>query len=161
MRNARGFLFTDEAGTGNREQGVQMAAAADYRELTVWQEALMLAELVYCATKNFPAEERFGLTFQVRRAAASVPSCIAEGNARSSTRDYLRFLSMASGSLAEVETQLVLSARVGYLPQSANDELMLKLRGVHKLLHALKRVLGQKDVVGSSPFPVPRSRSSN
>jgi four helix bundle protein len=54
-----------------------MAAAADYRELTVWQEALMLAELVYCATKNFPAEERFGLTFQVRQAAASVPSCIA------------------------------------------------------------------------------------
>jgi four helix bundle protein len=138
-----------------------MASVSDYRELKVWQEALALAELVYGVTQRFPADERFGLISQVRRAVVSVPSCIAEGNARSSTRDYLRFLSMACGSLAEVETQLVLSARLGYLPESDNDELMLKLRGVHKLLHALKRALSRKDTVPSSPFPIPRSRSSN
>ena len=135
-----------------------MASVSDYRELRVWQEALALAELVYGATKCFPADERFGLTSQVRRAAVSVPSCIAEGNARSSTRDYLRFLSMASGSLAEVETQLVLCARLGYLPESESKELLQKLRGVHKLLHAMKRALNQKDAARSSLFPISRSR---
>jgi four helix bundle protein len=138
-----------------------MASVTDYRELKVWQEALALAELVYSATQRFPADERFGLTSKVRRAVVSVPSCIAEGNARSSTRDYLRFLSMASGSLAEVETQLVLSARLGYLPKPENDGLMRKVRGVHKLLQAMKHALSQKDTAPSSPFPVPRSRSSN
>jgi four helix bundle protein len=138
-----------------------MASVSDYRELKVWQEALALAELVYGVSSRFPADERFGLTSQMRRAVVSVPSCIAEGNARSSTRDYLRFLSMASGSVAEVETQLVLSARLGYLPESENDELMRKRREVHKLLHAMKRALSQKDTTAPSPFPVPRSRSSN
>ena len=137
-----------------------MASIADYRELNVWREALVLAESVYRSTKQFPADERFGLTAQLRRAAISVPSCIAEGNARNSTRDYLRFLSMASGSLAEIETQLVLAFRLGYLPEAENDALAAEVRAVYKLLQALKNALSRR-ISPDSPFPVPRSRSSD
>src|SRR5690606_8681930 len=92
-----------ETGNGEREK---LALAQDFRELRVWKEAMELVAEVYTATRDMPADERFGLTAQLRRAAVSVPSCIAEGNARQSTADYLRFLSMAAGSLAEVDTQL-------------------------------------------------------
>lgn len=142
-----------------REQGTEMAAIADYRDLKVWQEALALAESVYIHSQAFPADERFGLISQLRRAAVSVPSCIAEGNARNSTRDYLRFLYMASGSLAEIETQLVLANRLEYSPEAETDALLRQLRGVQMLLQALKRALAEKNSATVSPFPVPRSRS--
>src|SRR6185295_7508902 len=86
-----------------------------YRDLIVWQSAMQLAEDTYKLCARFPRSERFGLGAQLQRCAVSVPLNIAEGQARGSTRDYLRFLSIARGSAAEVETQLLLAQRLGYV----------------------------------------------
>jgi four helix bundle protein len=86
----------------------------NYRDLAVWQLGMEIALLVYQATKDFPTDERFGLTSQLRRAAASVPANIAEGHARSSTKDYLRFVAIAIGSLAETATFIELAGRLNY-----------------------------------------------
>jgi four helix bundle protein len=117
---------------------------------------MTLAESVYAMSKEFPADERFGLTSQIRRAVVSVASCIAEGNARNSTKDYARFLSMASGSLAEVETQVLLSLRLGYASQQAGNALLDDLRSTAKQIQALKNSIAKRLNV-EHPFPVPRS----
>ena len=87
----------------------------DYRDLVVWQEAMDIAELVYSLTGAFPREEAFGLTAQMRRAAVSIPSNIAEGFGRAQRRSFVQFLRIAQGSLKELETQAQLSVRIGYL----------------------------------------------
>lgn len=85
-----------------------------YKDLTVWQKSMDLVVEVYRLTKNLPKEELYGLTNQLRRAAVSIPSNIAEGNGRASTGDYVRFLIIARGSIAEVETQLLICVRLNY-----------------------------------------------
>ena len=87
-----------------------------HHRLVVWQDAMLLVEDVYALTRAFPEDERFGLTSQLRRAAVSVPSNIAEGAARSGAAEFLRFLHIARGSLAEVDTQLRLAERLGFCP---------------------------------------------
>ena len=108
-----------------------------YRDLLVWQKAVGWVEAIYSATHGWPQDERFGLISQVRRAAVSVPSNIAEGCARRSTGDFVRFLSISRGSLAEVETQLIIATRLGYLDEptqasllEAADELSRMLAGL-------------------------------
>ncbi len=91
------------------EQGVTISS---FRDLDVWKDAVDLAEKVYRATTTFPGDERFGLTSQIRRAATSVASNIAEGHARNSTREFFQFVAIALGSLAEVETQWEIANRV-------------------------------------------------
>src|SRR6476659_1156091 len=91
-------------------------AVRSYQDLVAWQKAMDLVELVYGATRGFPREEVYGLTSQVRRAAVSVPSNIAEGQGRASTKEFLHHLSIARGSLFEVETQVLVAQRLGYLP---------------------------------------------
>jgi four helix bundle protein len=91
----------------------------NFRDLIVWQEGMALAKQIYLLTNSFPTEEKFGLVSQMRRCSVSVPSNIAEGHGRSSTGDYLRFLSIACGSLAELETQVVLSVELGFVTQEA------------------------------------------
>jgi four helix bundle protein len=86
-----------------------MAVVKTYRDLIAWQRGMELARAVYRATRKMPADERFGLTMQMRRAAVSIPSNIAEGHARQSRTDYLRFLRVARGSLAELSTQTELA----------------------------------------------------
>ena len=132
--------------------------AVDFRELRVWEEAMRLAEEVYALTTSFPADERFGLTSQMRRAGVSVASCIAEGNGREMTRDYLRFLAMAKGSLSELHTQLLLAERIGLAGAPAVDPLQQRLTSVGLLLQALRRSLKAKLAQSShSPFPIPHS----
>src|SRR5687768_16652515 len=92
-----------------------MRAAFTHLDLLAWREAMTLVELVYRATADFPKAEMFGLTAQLRRAAVSVPSNIAEGAARNSSGEFAQFLGIACGSLAEVETQLELALRLGLL----------------------------------------------
>ena len=94
-----------------------------FRDLIAWQKGMELAKQVYQATKSMPDSERFGLMMQMRRAAVSVPSNIAEGYARQSRADYLRFLRIARGSLAELYTQMILSEQLGFLqiPQTLAD----------------------------------------
>jgi four helix bundle protein len=92
-----------------------MGIVNTHRDLLAWQEAMTLVELVYRDTSRFPREEAFGLTAQRRRAALSVPSNIAEGAARNSSREFVQFLGITCGSIAEVETQLELAVRLGFL----------------------------------------------
>src|SRR6187399_1275416 len=88
----------------------------DYRDLTVWKEAMVIAELVYSLTRSFPRDEMFRMTSQMRRAAVSIPCNIAEGFGRAQRRAFVQYLRIAQGSLKELETQVILCVRVGLLP---------------------------------------------
>jgi four helix bundle protein len=114
-------------------------AAQNYKDLIAWQKAMDLVVEVYQATGAFPPDERFGLTNQVRRAAVSVPSNIAEGQGRGPTRDFVRFLCVARGSLQEVETQLILAARLGSMPQQRCDRLSDLIIELAKVINGLIR----------------------
>ncbi len=94
-----------------------------YRQLEVWQFAMDLAEKCYLATREFPKQELFGFVSQIRRAAVSMPANIAEGQGREHTKEFLNHLSIARGSLMELETHLLLSRRVGFLNQVQLEEL--------------------------------------
>lgn len=109
----------------------------DYRDLRVWQLGMELAVSIYKCTEQFPSDERFGLTNQLRRAAVSVPSNIAEGNARNSTADYLRFLRLSRGSLAEIDTQLLLARRLDYLDDQVSGVLLSKTDDLLRQLTAM------------------------
>ena len=115
-----------------------------YRQLIVWQKAMDLAEQCYFATKAFPPEERFGLTSQIRRAAVSVPANIAEGQGRFHTKEFLNHLSMARGSLFELETELQLSQRVGFLSQEPLDSLLALSAEISRMLSGLRQALEAK-----------------
>jgi len=112
-----------------------------YKELLVWQKGMSLAKIVYRLTERFPAEERFGLTSQMRRAAVSVPSNIAEGQARQGTREFLQFLSHASGSLGELETQLLLSVQLGFCRPADVEPGAREIDELQKMLAAMRRKL--------------------
>ncbi len=112
-----------------------------YSELIVWQKAMDLVELVYRTTQRFPREELYGLTSQLRRAAISIPSNIAEGQGRRTARDFLRFLSTARGSLLEVETQILISERLGYLPAAERQGMFSRTDEISRLLSGLCRSL--------------------
>ncbi len=96
----------------------------NYRDLIAWQRSMDLVEAVYAVSKHFPLEEIYGLTSQVRRAVVSVPSNIAEGQGRRSSKKFLHFLSIAHGSLREVETQIIIAQRLGYLNSTRSDRVM-------------------------------------
>ncbi|HET6434358.1 MAG TPA: four helix bundle protein [Xanthomonadaceae bacterium] len=126
-----------------------------YRELKVWQEAMELVMAIYAASSTFPMEERYGLTAQVRRAAVSVPSNIAEGHARSSTREYMRFLSISLGSLAEVETQLLIAGRLKYVEAANVDTLLQACDELGRMLRGLGKSLDARMGGSTSPAPSP------
>ena len=115
-----------------------------YKELDVWRKAVDLVILVYSVSKNFPSEEKFGLTSQIQRAAVSVPSNIAEGWGRSSTIDYIRFLRMSKGSLLELETQMIIAERLDYLESVQAEELCFKIEEIGRMLNGLIMSLKSK-----------------
>jgi carbamoyl-phosphate synthase large subunit len=121
-----------------------MAGVSSYRDLKVWQLGVKLSLEVYEATRASPSEERFGLTSQLRRCAVSVPSNIAEGNARESTKDYLRHLSIASGSLAELETQLIIASQLGFMSPAAVEKLQSMCDEESRMLRSLQQALRRK-----------------
>jgi four helix bundle protein len=112
-----------------------------FRDLIAWQKAIALCKQVYAVSKQFPPDERFGLTMQVRRASVSVPSNIAEGYGRRHKKDYLRFLSIALGSLFEVETHLILAVQLGFVDADAAGPSMNSVREVDRILCALIRAV--------------------
>ena len=112
-----------------------------YRDLDAWKEAMDLVAANYTATRHFPDDERFGLTSQMRRAAVSIPSNIAEGYGRVHRGDYVRFLSNARGSLCELETQLILCVRFGYRTRDDITPIWKQTQHVGKLLSGLIRSL--------------------
>ena len=110
-----------------------------HRDLTVWQKSIELCGAVYSATRSFPTAERFGLTAQARRAAVSIASNIAEGAARSSPREFVRFLIIARGSLAELETQIEIARRCQiWVPHEETEDLC---KAVGRMLNGLIRSL--------------------
>ena len=116
----------------------------NFKELIVWQKSIVLVKSIYALTKNFPAEEKFGLISQIRRCSVSIPSNIAEGQARRTTGDFIRFISNAEGSLAECETQLIIAVELGFCSKvdtAMSFGLMLEIK---KMLNALRRPLSSK-----------------
>ena len=109
----------------------------NYRDLVVWQDCIQLAKAIYKLTEKFPKHETYALGDQVRRAMVSVPSNIAEGQARKAPRDFRRFLRIALGSLAEVDTQLVLAQEFAYLTKEDVDSLFEQIQLLRKKLYAL------------------------
>jgi four helix bundle protein len=109
-----------------------------FRKLKVWQRSHALAVEIYRSSTGFPSEERFGLTLQLRRAAISVPTNIAEGSKRLRRQDYARFLNIAEGSIAETEYLLMLSAELGFLPNEISESLGEKAAEVARMLNALR-----------------------
>ena len=117
-----------------------------YRDLIAWQKSMQLVQVVYQCTNNMPEAERFGLTNQMRRAAVSIPSNIAEGYARQSTPDYLKFLRMARGSLAELSTQTELAVNLKMLPTHPplNELLAETDRVLQGLIRSLEKAIAQR-----------------
>jgi four helix bundle protein len=114
---------------------------SNYRELKVWQCGIELSEAIYHLTAGFPKDELYGLTSQMRRAAVSIPSNIAEGHSRESTKEYLHHLSFALGSLAELETQIVIAERLKYLSPSAVALNVEQCNHLGRMLRNLQRSL--------------------
>ena len=133
-------------------------SASHFRELEVWQIAMSLARLVYSVTAGFPRDERYGLTSQLQRSAESIPSNIAEGNARSGTRDYARFVSVAQGSCAELQTQLLLARDLSLGDVAAIEECQSLCDRVGQMLMRLHQWLSRK-LETESRVPSPESRS--
>jgi len=117
-----------------------------FKDLLVWQKGMELAEHVYRLTEKFPSDERFGLVSQLRRAAVSVPSNIAEGQARHGTKEFLLFISHAMGSLAEIETQVLLSERLGHCASANTVEVQRLIADLDRMLRALRRSLAKEPV---------------
>ena len=118
-----------------------MKSLSSYRELIIWQKSIDLAVKTYATTRGFPAEERFGITSQMRRAATSIPANIAEGQARNTTGEFLQSLGIARGSLAELETFLTLSEQLAYLTRPDCESLLKDCAEINKMLHALMKSL--------------------
>ncbi len=113
----------------------------DFRELAVWQTAHRLALEVYRTTQAFPSDERYGLTAQLRRSAASIPTNIAEGCGRDGERELARFLSIAAGSASETEYHVLLALDLEYFTRATHDDLHARVVEVKKMLTALHRKL--------------------
>ena len=112
-----------------------------YEDLVVWQKGMELVKVVYEITRTFPRDEKFGLVSQMRRAAVSIPSNIAEGQARHSTGEFVQFISHAEGSLAELSTQLLLSVQLGFCSKERTKEAIQLTRELRRMLNGLRRKL--------------------
>lgn len=119
-----------------------------YKNLTIWKSSIDLVERIYKFTAQFPAEEKFGLSSQIRRASVSVPSNIAEGYCRQGQKETAHFISIAIGSLAEVETQLIIANKLGYIESNETEELILKINSIQKQSISLRKRI-QNDLVNS------------
>ena len=115
-----------------------------FRELRVWQESIDLAEVTYRYSEEFPRREHFGLAAQMRKAAVSVPSSIAEGQGRRTTGDWLHFLSMSRGSVYELETQLVIAGRLGYIDESTITDTLRRMSSIRRRLQGLMHYLEER-----------------
>jgi four helix bundle protein len=117
-----------------------------YRDLLVWQESIKLVTEIYECTKDFPKSEIFSLTNQIKRAVVSIPSNIAEGQRRRTSRDFLQFAQIAYGSAAEVDTQLEISFRLGYLDKNKYAQLLEHTDYILKMLNKLTFALNRQSV---------------
>lgn len=130
--------------SGEQEAGEFAVALQNYRDLEVWQRAMTLAEDCYMVTREFPRDELFGLTSQIRRAAVSIPANIAEGQGRRHTKEFLNHLSIARGSLKELETHLILSHRIGHLKRPDLERLLTLCEEISRMMSGLRKTLQRR-----------------
>jgi len=109
-----------------------------HKDLRVWKKSIELVTSIYKLTKDFPKEERYGLSMQMRRAAVSIPSNISEGASRNSTREYMQYLYIATGSVSELETQLIISNNLGYSDTSYVEEANIIRMQLTSLINVLR-----------------------
>jgi four helix bundle protein len=121
-----------------------MSAISGFRDLRVWQVGMDLVEEVYRLTRLFPGEELYSLTSQMRRAVVSIPSNIAEGHAREHLKEYLHHISIAQGSLAELQTQVEIAARLKYVVQEQIDPMLSLAGSLSRQLYSLRNALERK-----------------
>jgi four helix bundle protein len=131
--------------------------AQSYRDLLVWQKGIALAKTIYKLTAGFPSEEKFGLISQMRRAAVSVPSNIAEGQARHTTGEFVVFISHAEGSLAELDTQLTLAAELNFLTAGQAKPCADAISELRRMLNGLRRAVGGQKPAAPNSKLVARS----
>src|SRR5437762_11650485 len=112
-----------------------------YKDLNVWQKGIELAKLIYTLTARFPAEEKFGLISQMRRAAVSIPSNIAEGQARHTTGEFIQFISHAEDSIAELDTQLILATELAFFRETDARSAFELIDELRRMLNVLRRKL--------------------
>jgi len=112
-----------------------------FKDLNVWKKAIDLVKAVYSATNDFPEEEKFGLTSQIRRSAVSIPSNIAEGSGRDSDKEFNHFLNIARGSTFELETQLIISGEIGILNSDELNQLSEKIDEIQRMITNLQKKL--------------------
>ena len=110
---------------------------ANFRELVVWQKAMLLVEEVYRLVKKLPKEELYGLSDQMRRAAVSIPSNIAEGHGQDTSKEFSRFLSIAQGSTAELETQIEICIRLKYIQSAEAKNTLALINELERMLHSM------------------------
>ena len=122
-------------------EGEEVKTVQGYRDLIVWQRAMEAVGLVYKLVERLPRQETYGLSDQMRRAAVSIPSNIAEGHDRYSTKEYIQYLSIARGSKAELETQLFLCVQIGFLSEEEIIPVMKKLEEIGRMIIAISRKL--------------------
>ncbi len=124
-------------------EGYAGAAVSSFRDLIAWQKAMDLVEQIFGLTRRWSISDQYGLGNQLRRSAVSIPANIAEGFERRSTREYLRYIAIASGSLAECETHVLIAQRVG-LAEPEHDALVDRIREIGRILRGIERSLGRK-----------------
>lgn len=132
-----------------------MTELASYRDLVVWQKAMALAEAVYRLSDTFPGREQFGITSQLRRAAVSIAANLAEGHARATRKDFAHFVSMSRGSLAEVETYLILVGRLQLADRQALAPIWHQAQEVGRMLNVLHQRLTDQHRSTSEAPPNP------
>ncbi len=115
-----------------------------YNDLIAWQKAMDFVGAVYRASRTFPREEAFGLMSQLRRAVVSIPSNIAEGQSRRETREFLQHLGIAMGSLGEVETQLLIGARLNYITRAKSEELLAMPAELGRVMNGLSNAVSKR-----------------
>jgi four helix bundle protein len=135
------------------DEGAWLMTVKSFRDLRVWQSGMELTVEVYRLTSTFPREEVYGLSSQMQRAAVSVPSNIAEGHSREHTREYLRHLSIAQGSLAELETQLEVASRLCCGTETQIDVILNAVRQLGRQLYALRNSLRAQLEPPAPPIP--------
>jgi four helix bundle protein len=116
----------------------------DIEKLQVWQKAMELANKTYVWTRDFPTQEQYGLISQMRRAAVSIPSNIAEGSQRTTDRDFANFILIARGSLAELKTQILISHRLDFLSDAVREEAVSNIEELSKMLFSFHATLTQR-----------------
>ena len=120
-----------------------MGSVTTYKDLTLWQKAMELVKEVYLLAKKLPKEETYALSDQMRRAATSIPSNIAEGNGRKSKTEYVRFLDIARGSLYELETQILIGTMLGFFNENETTSIFVLITEINKMLNSLITKLGK------------------